>query len=241
LAAACALTIALLFSTVAPAAAKGTRVDLRVVGGGGKVLAEKSLQTGTTKIPTSSKATCLGKGSGGSGKAATVKGATAMGLLAQAAKSTAALRPLLVTDAFASEFGLGLCGVGGFKGTAKKSWYLKVNHKDPELGGDSVKLKKGDEVLWAYASFPYPNELALEAPTEATTGVPFEVRVYSYDDKGKRKPAAGATVPGATGPTSADGRATVVLTTPTRLVATRGKEIPSNGVGVCLAGACPQG
>ena len=101
-----------------------------------------------------------------------------------------------MTDAFLGEFGLGICGVGGSNSTAKKSWYLKVNHKNPELGGESVKLKKGDEVLWALAPFPYPNELALEAPAEATPGVPFEVQVYSFNDKGKRKPAAGVTVSG---------------------------------------------
>ena len=241
LAAACALAVVLLISTAAIAAAKGVSADLRVVGAGGKSLAEETLQTGTTKIPTSPKATCLGKGSGGSGKPVTVKGPTALGLLGQAAKSTSSLRPLLVTDAFESEFGLGLCGIGTAKATAKKSWYLKVNHRNPELGGDSVKLKKGDEVLWALAPFPYPNELALEAPSEATPGVLFGVRVFSFSDSGKRKPAAGATIPGATGPTAADGSTSVVLTAPTRLVASHGKDIPSNGVAVCMLGTCPQG
>jgi hypothetical protein len=241
LAAACALALTLLLSTVALAAAKGTRADLRVIGAGGKALAEETLQTGTTKVSTSPKATCLGKGTGGSGRSVTVRGSTALGLLAQAARSTPSLRPLLVTDAFVSEFGLGLCGIGGSNGSAKKSWYLKVNHKNPEIGGDSVKLKRGDEVLWALAPFPYPNELALEAPSEAAPGVPFEVQVFSYNDKGKRKPAAGATVPGATAPTSSSGRATVVLTGPTRLVARHGKDIPSNGVPVCVLGACPEG
>ena len=241
LAAACALAAALLLSTAAIAVAKGVRVDIRVVGAGGRSLAEETLKTGTTKVPTSPKATCLGKGSGGSGRKVTVKGPTALGLLAQAARSNASLRPLLVTDAFESEFGLGLCGIGGSKATAKKSWYLKVNHENPELGGDSVKLKKGDQVLWALEPFPYPNELALEAPAEAVPGVPFAVRVFSYNEAGKRKPAAGATVPGATAPTGSDGRATVVLTGPAELVARHGKDIPSNGVAVCVLGACPQG
>src|SRR5215475_10416373 len=107
LAAACALAIAMLLSTVAVAAGKGVSADLRVVGNGGKTLTEQTLSTGTTKVPTSPKATCLGKGSGGSGKPDTVRGPTALGLLAQAAKSTSTLRPLLVTDAFESEFGLG--------------------------------------------------------------------------------------------------------------------------------------
>ena len=231
----------MLLCAVAAASAKGVSADLRVVGAGGKTLAEETLQTGTTKVPTSPKATCLGKGTGGSGKSVTVRGATALGLLAQGAKSTASLRPLLVTDAFLGEFGLGICGVGGTNSTAKKSWYLKVNHKNPELGGESVKLKKGDEVLWALAPFPYPNELALEAPAEATPGVPFEVQAYSFNDKGKRKPAAGVTVSGASAPTAADGKATVVLSAPTTLVATHGKEIPSNGAAVCVLGVCPKG
>ncbi len=239
LVAACALAFVLVLSTAAIAVAKGTRADLRVIGAGGKVLDEETLKTGTTTVPTSPKATCLGKGTGGSGKGVKIKGPTALGLLGQAAKSTAALRPLQVTDHFLGEFGLGLCGIGGFNAQGGKSWYLKVNHKNPELGGDSVKLKAGDEVLWALASYPYPKELSLVAPTEATAGAPFEVTVFSYDDKGKRKPAAGATVPGAASPTDAAGHATVVLSAATSLIARHGKDIPSNGAPVCVGGVCP--
>ncbi len=237
LVAACALALILLLSTAALAVAK-VPADLRVVAGG-KVLAEETLKTGTVSVPTSRKANCFGKGTAGSGKAATIKGATALGLLGQAAKSTKSLQPLLLTDAF--DFGLGICGVGGYKATAKLSWYLKVNHKNPELGGDAVKLKAGDDVLWALAGYPYPQELSLVAPTDATTGVPFEVRVFSYSDKGKRKPAAGATVTGGLTPTNAEGRTTVVLTEPATLGATHGKDIPSNQVAVCVSGACPTG
>jgi hypothetical protein len=241
LAVACALALILLLSTAALAAAKGTRAELRVVASGGKQLAEATLSTGTVTVPTSPKATCLGKGTGGSGKGVKVKGPTALGLLAQAAKSTPLLRPLTITDHFLSEFGLGLCGVGGYVGKGGASWYLKVNHKNPNLGGELVKLKPGDEVLWALAKYPYPNELSLVAPSEATPGVPFEVRVFSYDDKGKRKPAAGAKVSGAPTPTDAEGRTLVTLTDPSTLVATHGKEIPSNQAAVCVAGACPGG
>jgi hypothetical protein len=233
----CVLAFVLVLSTTAVAAAKGVPVDLRVVGGNGKVLAEEALTTGTTSVPTSKKATCFGKGTAGSGRAAKVKGATALGLLAQAAKSNSALKPFLVTDSFS--FGLGLCGVGGYSQTKTLSWYLKVNHKDPELSGDAVKLHAGDEVLWDLAPYPYPNELALSAPSEALVGVPFKVSVFSYSDKGKRKPAVGVTVTDATGPTDAYGAATVVLTQPTKLVATHGKEIPSNGAPVCIGGVCP--
>jgi len=238
--AACALACALVLSLAAVAAAK-VPVDLRVVAGG-KTLAEAAGRTGTTSVPTSRKATCFGKGTAGSGKAVTIEGATALGLLGEAAKSTAALRPLLLTDAF--DFGLGICGVGGYKATSKLSWYLKVNHKNPELGGDQVKLKSGDEVLWALEPYPYPNELSLVAPEEAAAGVPFTVRVFSYDDKGKRKPARGVGVSAGEGlvpRTDSEGRATVTLSEPTTLVATHGKDIPSNQVAVCVGGACPAG
>jgi hypothetical protein len=145
---------------------------------------------------------------------------------------------LLVTDAF--DFGLGLCGIGNSKVSGKASWYLKVNHKGATVGGDAVKLKPGDEVLWDLApSYPYPNELSLVAPDTALGGQPFQVTVYSYDEKGKRKPVSGATVTGASGPTDASGKATVTLNEPAPLVATHGKDIPSPAVAVCIGIACP--
>ncbi len=244
LAAACALAVALALSATAIAGAKGgsgkAPAELRVITSSGKVLAQETLDTGTTSIETSPKATCLGAGTGGSGKPATIQGATALGLLGQAAKSDRALRPLLITDHFS--FGLGLCGVGGSVGSQKTglSWYLKVNHVNPELGGDSVKLHAGDEVLWALVPYPYPDELTLSAPARAKAGAPFKVRVFSYTDKGKRTPAAGATVTGAKRPTGADGRTKVVLHRPSVLVARDGKDIPSSRVSVCMGGlACP--
>jgi hypothetical protein len=236
LAAACALVLFLFVSTTAIASAKKVEADLRVVAKG-KVIAEDTLRTGTTSIPTSKKADCFGKGTGGSGKAARIAGPTALGLLGQAAAATKSLKPLLITDAF--DFGLGICGVGGYSATAKESWYLKVNHRNPELSGELVKLKPGDEVLWALAKYPYPKELALEGPSEATAGVPFEVRVLSYDDRGKRKPLKGALVTGGAGPTDAQGKTTVTVAGPSVIRATHAKDIPSNGVGVCILAACP--
>jgi hypothetical protein len=241
LVAACALALLLLLSTAALAAAKGARVDLRVVGSGGKTLTEQFVGAKTTSIKTSPKATCLGGGTGGSGKSVQVKGATPLGALNQASKLTPALRPLLVTDHFLSEFGLGLCGIGKSHTTKKLSWYLKVNHKNPNKGGELVKLHKGDEVLWALEPYPYPDELSLVAPHEAEPGKPFTVSVFSYDDKGKKAPAAGVSVTGAAAPTAADGTAQVTLSAPGVLIATGGKDIPSNQVAVCLNGACSGG
>lgn len=239
LGAACALALILVLSTAALAVAKGPVADLRVVGSGGKVLADDSFGAMTASIKTSPQATCFGAGTGGSGKTATVDGPTALGMLIQASKFTATLKPLQVTDAFS--FGLGLCNIGASKATKTLSWYLKVNHEAPEVGGDAVKVRTGDEVLWALAAFPYPDELALTAPAKTMAGQPFGVRVFSYDDKGKKKPAAGVTVSGASEPTGADGRTTVTLTKPRKLIARHGKDIPSNQVAVCVGGKCPKG
>jgi hypothetical protein len=241
LVAACALALLVVLSTASLAAAKAPRVDLRVVGSGGKVLTEQFVGAKTTSIKTSPKATCLGKGTGGSGKSVQVKGPTALGVLGQASKLTPSLRPLSVTDHFLSEFGLGLCGIGKSKTTKKLSWYLKVNHKNPNKGGELVKLKAGDEVLWALEPYPYPDELALIAPHDVEAGKPFTVSVLSYDDKGKKTPAAGVTVTGASAPTGADGTTTVTLSAPTVLIATDGKDIPSNQIAVCISGACGGG
>jgi hypothetical protein len=246
LTAACALALALCAAVAVTATAttpikKGVPVQLRVVGKGGKVLTEETMYASTTSVKTSPKANCFGAGTAGSGKSVTIKGATALGALARASKSASSLRPLLVTDAF--DFGLGVCGVGASKVSGKASWYLKVNHTGASVSGDAVKLKRGDEVLWDLApSYPYPNELALAAPFSAHPGVPFEVTVVSYDEKGKRRPVAGATVTGASGPTDVHGHATVTLGAAASLSATHGKDIPSPPAYVltCDAnGTCP--
>lgn len=237
-AAACALALAFVFCSTA--IAKGPAVDLRVVGKGGKVLAERSVAAAATSIKTSPKATCLGAGTGGSGRSVKVKAGTALAALARASRATAALRALSITDHYLAEFGLGLCGIGESKATSKLSWYLKVNHRAAQRGGEQTKVHAGDEVLWALEPYPYPEELALSAPAVAEAGKPFTVSVFSYDEKGKKKPVAGVTVTGAVAPTDAEGHAAVVLAEPARLIARDGKDIPSNQVAVCLGDAlCP--
>ena len=118
-----------------------------MVGSGGKILSEKTLRSTTTSVKTSPKATCFGKGTGGSGDAVTIKGNTALGLLAKASLRTKALKPLLISDSF--DFGLALCGVGSSVAKGSKSWYVKVNHKGLSVGADAAKIKAGDEVLFA--------------------------------------------------------------------------------------------
>lgn len=243
LAVACVLALTLSMALAAGALAAGFKAELRVVGSGGKVLAEKPVATATTTVKTSPKAECFGKGSGGSGDPVTIKGNTALGLLARASKSTPALSPLSISDSF--DFGLALCGIGRSVAKGSSSWYLKVNHKSLSVSGDVAKIHAGDEVLYALAkteapSYKYPEELVLTGPNTAKAGVPFTVRVFSYDEKGKSKPQAGVKVTGASAPTGADGRTTVTLSKPASLMATAAGEIPSAREPVCLGGKCPK-
>jgi hypothetical protein len=243
LAAVCALALSLTFALAAVAAAKAPLAELRVVGSGGKVLAEKPVAMKDTAVKTSPKATCFGPGTGGSGENADLKGTTAMGLLASGSKTIAALRPLSISDSF--DFGLALCGVGSSVAKGSSSWYLKINHKSLSVGGDSAKIKPGDEVLWALAKteapdYKYPEELVLSSPNSAKAGMAFTVRVWAYDEKGRRKPQAGAKVTGAAAPTDAAGRTTVTLGKPAKLIARATGEIPSAREPVCLGGKCPK-
>jgi hypothetical protein len=243
LAAVCALALSLTFAFTAVAVAKGPKADLRVVGSGGKVLAEKTLASNDVSVKTSPKATCFGPGTGGSGDNVELMGNTAMGLLAGGAKTIPALRPLSISDSF--DFGLALCGIGSSVAKGSSSWYLKINHKSLSVGGEVAKIKAGDEVLWALAKteapdYKYPAELVLSAPAKATAGSSFSVRVWAYDEKGKRTPQAGAKVTGAAEPTGADGRTMVTLPKPAKLIAKATGEIPSARAAVCVGGKCPK-
>lgn len=240
---ACALALSLTLAFTALAAAKGLQADLRVVGSGSKVLAEKTVGSVDVSIASSSKATCFGPGTGGSGDQLQLKGNTAMGLLASGAKSIPALKPLLITDSF--DFGYAVCGVGSSVAKGSSSWYLKINHKSQLVSGDAAKIKAGDEVLWALAKtaapdYTYPGELVLTAPASAQAGSSFTVRVWSYDEKGRKTPQSGAKVTGASEPTGADGRTTVTLSKPAKLAAKATGEIPSAKVAVCVGGKCPK-
>ena len=243
LAAACALALSLTLVFTALAAAKGLQADLRVIGSGSKVLAEKTLPSADVSLKTSPKANCFGPDNAGSGDTVQIKGNTAMGLLASGAKTIPALKPLLITDAF--DFGLAICGVGSSVAKGSSSWYLKINHKAQMVSGDTAKIKAGDEVLWALAKteapdYTYPEELVLSAPASATAGMEFTVRVWAYDEKGRKTPAQGAKVSGAAEPTGADGRTTVTLAKPAKLSAKASGDLPSAKVAVCVGGKCPK-
>ena len=239
------LVVAALFMFTAGASAS-TPVDLRVIAPTGATLADHTQHTGTTRIKTDRNADCFGQGNEGSGKRVKVRRATPLGAVSHGTAVERQLRPLSVTDAF--DFGLGVCGIGGFdfEVTDTSFWYFKVNHANPQIGSDQVRLESGDEVLW-YLTPTFeslPAELDLEAPVSAKTDQSFKVRVFQYADDGTRSPAQGVTVTGAEEPTDASGQTTVTLSETGEVDASRAADgaIPDSAR-VCVAASkadCPK-
>ena len=235
---ACAVAMLMSIPAVAGAKPKTVGADLRVVGPAGQTLAQLVQYTGTVKVPTDPGATCFGPGTGGNGDRVKLAGPTALGAVQDGSATVRDLRPLSVTNFF--DFGLGVCGIGGFQAEGPASWYLKHDHAGAQVGGDQLRVKKGDQVLWHLApSFPFPDELALEAPGRAEPGSQIEVEVARYADDGTRIPAAGAVVTGGDAPVTTDAQGTATIAASgsgnIALGATRGADIPSNEVEVCVA------
>lgn len=186
-------------------------VDLRVVDSSGGVLADLTQYTDTTKVKTDRKADCLG--AGGSGEKVKIKGSTALGAVIDGASyGDDDLNPLSISDG--SDFGLGVCGIGGEVAPSSGFWFLKHDREASFTGGESTKVKRGDQVTWYldpdFNDAP-PLELELVAPARTTVGTPTQVQVFEYDDTGARVPAAGVSVTGASEPTDAAGTTTVSL------------------------------
>ncbi|OLE39025.1 MAG: hypothetical protein AUG48_00140 [Actinobacteria bacterium 13_1_20CM_3_68_9] len=242
------MAAAVVASLLLPAAASATKgIDLRVVNTAGKTLAEQRQYTGTVQIKTDRHANCFGQGTGGSGDRVEVTGATALGAVRDGLAWDQDLRPLSVTDAFLDDgFGLGVCGIGGFESQGSAFWYLKGDHVGSQVSGSQLKVRRGEDVLWYLSpGFPPPPELRLKAPASARPNVPYQVTVYSYADNGTRVAAAGATVTGASQPTGSAGHTMVTSTSAgtDTLKATRGQDIPSNRVKVCVnqdSSKCPE-
>lgn len=246
LVATCAVAILGGLAGALPASAAAQRsvpVDVRALTSDGEVLAEHRQYTRPVSVPTSPRADCFGTGTGGSGEPARVPGQTALGALAQAARYSPGLRPLLITDSF--DFGLGICGIGGPTpdGTF---WYVKADHANPGVAADQAEVRPGGSVLWYLCeeteTFTCGSELELRAPARAQVDRPFRVRVIGYDDAGEAHLVEGAHVSGADAPTNARGIAEVTLPRSARLRAVKPGDIPSAARRVCVSRelrACP--
>lgn len=179
-----------------------------------------------------------------------LRGANAMGLLGHAAEVNGKLRPFRTSDTF--DFGAIVCEVGDFQGFGNRYWLYNVNHQLATIGGDQLRVGRGDDVLWYHvnctetseATFEcidgenYGEELDLAAPVRTRPGA-FKVRAFEYSGSGQRDPQPGIRIsgpgvtPAVTGP---DGTATVRSTDDTTLRATRQSQgdIPSHPLEVCV-------
>lgn len=228
------LGLALLLGlAIQPAAAqKKIPVNLRVVTNKGKIIFDRTVRTGTAKIKPTSTCPTLG---GRLGPARTVSGPTAAGLVYQASRQFQPLRPLRIAD---SDYGFGVCGIGGTMAKGEGWWVLHHNYTMAPTGAETLKLKRGDSVLYYYSKSwrdTTPEPLFLKAPTKVKKGARVKVRVLKYDATGKRTPVGNAKVSGASGAlTDAKGYTTLTIGGKTRLVARQGSLIPSNRVYVSI-------
>jgi len=88
--------------------------------------------------------------------------------------------------------------LGDTEGGTKSYWGIWINDVYATTGACEIKLHRGDQLLFAVDSVAHhEHPLGLTAPTSATVGHPFTVKVVSYSDAGVAKPLAGAQVSGA--------------------------------------------
>jgi hypothetical protein len=239
-----------MFVLIAPAgaAAKTVTAKLRVL------TPTRVLDPGTTyvlgreSVRTDPNADCLG--AGGTGARIAIPKPTGLGLLAAGASARGSLRPLSVSDG--SGFGIAVCGIGGVEAGMGTFWYFKRNHTELSVGVDQEPMRRGDELLAYLApdNFPAPNpdELELRAPARVVAGQPFQVTVLErgcvtesnppFTTTCATAPAAGVQVSGAGGPSTTGADGTATLTAPDRKVrlrATRGADIPSEALKVCVS------
>src|SRR4051794_2175424 len=114
------------------------------------------------------------------------------------------------------------------------SWGYLLNWTFSSVGGCQQQVHTGDDVLFAYSTYPDPFLRLTGAPSRAATGESFQVTVDQNDGSGNRTPAAGASVAGAT--TDAAGRATLSFADPGQhaFKATRSNSVRSNAATVCV-------
>jgi hypothetical protein len=113
-------------------------------------------------------------------------------------------------------------------------WGYLLNWTFASFGGCQVQVHPGDEVLFAYSTYPDQFLQLSGAPARAATGESFQVTVQQNDGNGTRTPAAGASVGGAT--TDAAGHATVSFADAGQhaFKATRDHSVRSNAATVCV-------
>lgn len=149
--------------------AKQARLALRVHGPDGSEIASVIVHSASRSVRSSKRALCMGPGTAGSGKRVPTvhRGPSALGALADAAAEVGALRPLRISDAFASSFGLALCGIGGYESDpVARYWAFWVDGVFGQSAADYAPVRGGSTVVYALRpAADYPaEELPQAAP-----------------------------------------------------------------------------
>jgi hypothetical protein len=183
-----ALVLAVTLSCVAAPAAQAARVDLLVVGRGGGILrAAKpvTLKRETVKVGA---------------KRCTVAATTPLAALARTTL------PLKLRDYGscsrrpADATALYLRGIGKQVEKGTDGWVFKIGRRTPstDAGDPASRLRDGGRLTWFWCRNGAAGcQRTLEARPDGTTAAPgsqLRVTVRGYDDNGKGKPVAGATV-----------------------------------------------
>jgi hypothetical protein len=88
--------------------------------------------------------------------------------------------------------------LGDTESSSKFYWGIWVNNRYASSGACGIKLHRGDQLLFAVDSVAHhEHPLAIRAPSHATAGKSFNVKVVSFSDNGKSKPAAHVKLAGA--------------------------------------------
>jgi hypothetical protein len=239
--------------TAPTAEAKSKWADMRVVTSDGTTLADYRQYTDHVKVKASEDADCFGESNPSTNNTYTLDDPTVLGTLIDAARKNGNMTPLLVTDAFFSQFGsFGVCGIGDFVGSdvfGEEYWYNAVNGTGAIAGPNQIPVENGDRQLWYFATGAEEEiaELVLKAPLRVSPGEPFEVKVKRINPDGTKEPAEGVSVNGDVGPTNPSGETDVVINTEgfSALTATGDPDdVPSASVGVCTSNdpsLCPRG
>ncbi len=186
------LAAAVLAGAAAPAPAAAPRIDTMVVTRDGGIAAAGPLRAPGTRV-----AGCR------------VREGTALAALAAVRRAGG--------PAFRVSGGCGSLYVEriGRQGeTRLGGWVYKVGRALPGVGADQRRVRPGQRVTWFFCERAGRCQRTLELRPEAravAAGTALAVRVTAYDDRGRGRPAAGATVTfgDATATTGAGGRAVV--------------------------------
>jgi Domain of unknown function (DUF4430) len=179
-----ALGAAALALVAAPAAALAAKVSVRIEGAAKTLQAAKTIQTGSGSI------TKFGAPAGAC-PAASVLGALDT--------STHGKWKGTFSTSFNDFFITSILGETPSSKTGY--WGVWLNNKYATTGACEIKLRAGDQVLFAVDSVKkHEHPLGIIAPAKARAGKVFDLKIVSYSDSGQATPVAGAAVHGGGGP-----------------------------------------